>query len=85
MFRASRRTTTAEPSDRRRRTSARKAASFLVADLLSPLGRAADEARGRPSSLGTAETGVSVFGQAVVRLAPAALLTRAARGSGARS
>ena len=61
------------------RDTARKGAAFLAADLLSPLGRAADTARGQPSQQGTAEAAVSVFGQAGYVWPRQALLARAAR------
>ena len=61
---------------------ARRAAAFLMADLLSPLGRAADEARSRPSGFGQAEALVSVFGRASFVWPKQFLLTRAARWLG---
>ena len=61
------------------RDAARKAAAFLLNELLSPIGRAADTARGRPSRLGTPEVALSVFGHASYIWPRQALLGRAAR------
>ena len=61
------------------RDAARKAAGFLLNELLSPLGRAADAARSRPSRLGTPEVALSVFGQASYVWPRQALLGRVAR------
>jgi eukaryotic-like serine/threonine-protein kinase len=63
--------------------AARKAASLLVGQLLSPLGRAADEARKAPSQHGNVELTVSAFGQAAYVWPRQALLSRAARWLGA--
>jgi hypothetical protein len=65
------------------RDAARKAAAFLVGDLLSPLGRAADEARARQSHSGSTELNVTVFGQASYVWPRHALLARIARWFGA--
>jgi eukaryotic-like serine/threonine-protein kinase len=61
------------------REAARRAATFLTNDLLSPLGRAVDAARGQPSSLSTPHVGLSVFGHAAYVWPRQALLGRAAR------
>ena len=61
------------------REAARRAAAFLANELLSPLGRAIDAARGRPSSMGTPEVALSVFGHAAYVWPRQALLSRAAR------
>jgi serine/threonine protein kinase len=61
------------------RDAARRAAGFLVNDLLTPIGRAADAARGRPSTLGSPEVAVSMFGHAAYVWPREALLGRAAR------
>jgi eukaryotic-like serine/threonine-protein kinase len=66
-----------------RETPARCAAGFLFGDLLSPLGRAADEARGKPSGFDRAhETSVFVFGQAAYVWPRQVLLSRAAKWLG---
>jgi eukaryotic-like serine/threonine-protein kinase len=62
---------------------ARRAATFLVADLLSPIGKTADEVRGRPSRFSSPEAAVSVFGRAAYVWPKKLLLTRAARWLGA--
>jgi serine/threonine protein kinase len=61
------------------RDAASKAAGFLMRELLSPIGRAADAARGRPSRLGSQDVALSVFGHAAYVWPRQALLTRAAR------
>jgi eukaryotic-like serine/threonine-protein kinase len=61
------------------RDPARRAAACLVNDLLSPLGRAVDAARGRPSNLGSPEVALSLFGHASYVWPRQALLGRAAR------
>jgi serine/threonine protein kinase len=61
------------------RDAARKAAGFLVNELLAPLGRAVDAARGRPSSLGCPDVALSVFGHSAYVWPRQALLGRAAR------
>lgn len=64
------------------RDVARKAADFLLGDLLSPLGRAADEARAAlPKPAG--ELSVCAFGRAGFAWPRQMLLTRAARWLGA--
>ncbi|HEX3152155.1 MAG TPA: tubulin-like doman-containing protein [Gemmataceae bacterium] len=70
--------TRAGPNDTTRE-AARRAATFLANDLLSPLGRAVDAARGRPSSLGMPNVGLSVFGHAAYIWPRQALLAKAAR------
>ena len=61
------------------REAARRAAGYLVGDLLSPLGRSVEAARGRPSSMGCPDVGLSLFGHAAYVWPRQALLTRAAR------
>jgi eukaryotic-like serine/threonine-protein kinase len=61
------------------RDSARKAAGFLIQELLTPLGRAAAAARSRPSRHGSGDMALSVFGHAAYVWPKQALLGRAAR------
>jgi serine/threonine protein kinase len=61
------------------RDSEKRAAGFLVRDLFSPVGRAAEAARGRPSRLGSSDLSLSVFGYAAYVWPRQALLTRSAR------
>jgi serine/threonine protein kinase len=65
------------------RDSARKAAAFLVGELLSPLGRATDEARTSQSHPGGTELTVTIFGHAAYIWPRHALLARTARWLGA--
>ncbi len=62
--------------------SAQKAANFLIAQLLSPLGRAADEARTPPSHSDSTELTITAFGHAAYVWPRHALLSRAARWLG---
>lgn len=59
-----------------------KAATFLVSDLLSPLGRVSDESRPPLSQSGSNELTVRTFGQAAYVWPRQALLSRAARWLG---
>jgi hypothetical protein len=65
------------------RDSAKRASAFLLNDLLTPLGRAADEARSQTATEGGTSGGVSVFGHAAYVWPRQALLARAARWLGA--
>lgn len=62
--------------------SARKAATFLVGDLLSPIGRAADDERAKQSDTSHYELSVTAFGQASFIWPRQALLAKAARWLG---
>ncbi|HVK11101.1 MAG TPA: tubulin-like doman-containing protein [Gemmataceae bacterium] len=70
-----------KPGEAARESSARRAASFLLGDLLSPLGRAADDARSKKSDFGQGqgEVTVSVFAQAAYVWPRQVLLARTAR------
>jgi hypothetical protein len=63
--------------------SARKAATLLIGQLLSPVGRAAEQARTPPSHVGPTEVTVAAFGQASYVWPRQALLSRSARRLGA--
>ena len=64
------------------RDTTQRAAAFLFGELLSPLGRAADEARAAASHPGTTELTVTTFGQAAYVWPRQAMLSRAARWLG---
>jgi hypothetical protein len=63
--------------------SARKAATLLIGQLLSPIGRAAEQARTAPSHVGPTDVTVAAFGQASYVWPRQALLSRSARRLGA--
>jgi hypothetical protein len=66
-----------------RESPAARAALHLAADLLSPLGRAAEEARCQRQEVNPGDVSISAFGQAALVWPRQALLARAARGLGA--